>query len=78
MNMDLLPGEDSSAVLVRAEDAQAVIYPAPVEFVGKVPGFDWLTQVTVRLPDNLPTGQSVLFSATLRGKTTNKVRVRIQ
>ena len=78
MNMDLLPGEDSSAVLVRAEDAQAVIYPASVEFVGKVPGFDFLTQVVVKLPDNLPAGQSVLFSATLRGKTTNKVRVRIQ
>ncbi|HEU4933459.1 MAG TPA: PQQ-dependent sugar dehydrogenase [Pyrinomonadaceae bacterium] len=78
MNMDLLPGEDSSAVLVRAEDAQSVIYPAPVEFVGRVPGFDFLTQVVVKLPDNLPAGQSVLFSATLRGKTTNKVRVRIQ
>ena len=77
-NMDLLPGEDSSAVLVRTEDAQSVIYPAPVEFVGRVPGFDWLTQIVVKLPDNLPTNQSVLFSATLRGKTTNKVRVRIQ
>ena len=78
MNMDLLPGEDHSAVTVRAEDAQSVIFPATVEFVGKVPGFDWLTQVTVRLPDNLPSGQSVLISATLHGKTTNKVRVRIQ
>ena len=78
MNMELLPGEDSSAVLVRAEDTQSVIYPAPVEFVGRVPGFDWLTQVVVKLPDNLPTNQSVLFSATLRGKTTNKVRVRVQ
>src|ERR1044071_5289404 len=78
MNMDLLPGEDSSAVTVRAEDAQSVIYPATVEFAGKVPGFDLFTEVVVKLPDNLPTGQSVLFSATLRGKTTNKVRVRIQ
>jgi glucose/arabinose dehydrogenase len=76
-NMDLVPGEDSSAVTVRAEDAQSVIYPATVEFVGKVPGFDF-TQIVVKLPDNLPTNQSVLFSATLRGKTTNKVRVRIQ
>ena len=78
MNMGLLPGEDSSAVTVRAEDAQSVIYPAQVEFAGTVPGFDWLTQIVVKLPDNLPTNQSVLFSATLRGKTTNKVRVRIQ
>ena len=77
-NMDLLPGEDRSAVMVQAEDAQSVLYPAAVEFVGKVPGFDWLTQVTVKLPDNLPSGQAVFFSATLHGKTTNKVRVRIQ
>jgi hypothetical protein len=77
-NMDLVPGEDSSAVMVRAEDAQSVVYPAPVEFVGKVPGFDWLTQIVVKLPDNVPANQSVFFSATLRDKTTNKVRVRIQ
>ena len=32
-------------------------YPLTVEFVGKVPGFDWLTQVLVKLPDNLPAGQ---------------------
>ena len=78
MNMDLMPGEDSSAVMVRAEDAQSVIYPMQVEFVGKVPGFDWLTEVVAKLPDNIPVNQAVLVSATLRGKTTNKVRVRIQ
>jgi len=78
MNMELMAGEDSSAVTVRAEDAGLNTFPMPVEFVGKVPGFDWLTEIVVRLPDNLPTGQSVLVSATLRGKTTNKVRVRVQ
>ncbi len=78
MNMELLAGEDKSAVTVRAEDAASNTFPMTVEFVGKVPGFDWLTEVVVRLPDNLPTGQSVLVSATLRGKTTNKVRVRVQ
>jgi len=49
-----------------------------VEFVGQVPGFDWLTQIVARLPDNTPTGQTLFVSATLRGKTTNKVRVRVQ
>ena len=78
MNMDLLPGENSSAVTARAEDAALSVYPLTVEFVGKVPGFDWLTQIVVRLPDNTPAGQSLLISATLRGKTTNKVRVRMQ
>ena len=75
MNMDLLPGENSSAVMARAEDAALNVYPLTVEFVGKVPGFDWLTQIVVRLPDNTPAGQPLLISATLREKTTNKVRV---
>ena len=78
INMELQPGENASAVTVKAEDSLALVYPMPVEFVGPVPGFDWLTQVVVRLPDNLPAGQTVLVSSTLRGKTTNKVRVRIQ
>ena len=78
MNMDLLPGENSSAVTARAEDASLNVYPLTVEFVGKVPGIDELTQIVVRLPDNTPTGQTLFVSATLRGKTTNKVRVRVQ
>jgi glucose/arabinose dehydrogenase len=78
INMELQPGENASAVTVKAEDSLSLVYPMPVEFVGPVPGFDWLTQVVVRLPDNLPAGQTVLVSSTLRGKTTNKVRVRIQ
>ena len=78
MNMQLMAGENSSAVTARAEDASLNVYPLTVEFVGQVPGFDWLTQINVRLPDNTPTGQTLFVSATLRGKTTNKVRVRVQ
>ena len=78
MNMELLPGDNSSAVMVRAEDAALNSYPLTVEFVGKVPGFEQFTQIVVRLPDNTPAGQSLLVSATLHGLTTNKVRVRMQ
>jgi len=78
MNLNLLPGENASAVTARAEDAALNIYPLTVEFVGKVAGFDWLTQVVVRLPDNTPTGQSLFVSVTLRGHTSNKIRVRMK
>jgi glucose/arabinose dehydrogenase len=78
MNMALMAGEDSSAVTARAEDASLNVYLLTVEFVGKVPGIDELTQIVVRLPDNTPSGQTLFVSATLRGKTTNKVRVRLQ
>jgi glucose/arabinose dehydrogenase len=77
-NLDLLPGDTSTAVTARAEDAQMNIYPVTVEFAGKVPDYEWLTQVMVRLPDNLPTGQDILVSVTLHGQTSNKVRIRIK
>lgn len=77
MNLDLLPGENASAVTVRAEDQSQNVFPLTVEYVGKVPGFDWMTQIVVRLPDNTPTNQPLFVSATLRGKTTNKVRIRM-
>jgi glucose/arabinose dehydrogenase len=78
MNLDLLPGENSAAVTARAEDALLNTFPLVVEFVGKVPGFDWLTQVIVRLPDNTPVAQPIFVSLTLHGQTTNKVRVRMR
>lgn len=78
MNLDLLPGENAAAVTARAEDQSQNVFPLTVEFVGKVPGFDWLTEVVVRLPDNTPANQPLFVSATLRGKTSNKVRVRMK
>jgi glucose/arabinose dehydrogenase len=78
MNMGLMAGEDKSAVTARAEDASLNVYPLTVEFVGPLPGVDGVTQIIARLPDNTPTGQTLFVSATLRGRTTNKVRVRLQ
>ena len=78
MNLELMPGETSSAVTARAEDAALNVYPLTVEFVGKVPNFDWLTQVVVRLPDNTPASQPIFVSVTLRGQTSNKARIRMR
>ena len=78
INLDLLPGEDTSAVTARAEDATMNVYPLTVEFVGELPNFEGLTQVVVVLPANLPAGQSVLVSVTFHGQTSNRVRFRIQ
>jgi hypothetical protein len=76
-NVDLLPNENMSSITVRAEDAQLNQFPMTVEFVGKVAGFDF-TQLVVRLPDNLPTGQTLFVSVTLRGQTSNKGRIRMR
>ncbi len=76
-NLDLAPGENSSAVTVQIEDVMGVIRPATVEFVGKAQGFNDLTQVVVRLPDGLPAGNAFV-TITLHGETSNRARVVIQ
>ena len=76
-NLDLLPGENMSAITARAEDAQLNQFPLTLEFIGNIPGFDF-TQLVVRLPDNLPTGQTLLVSVTLRGQTSNKARISMR
>ena len=77
-NLELLPIETFTAITAKAEDAQMNMFPLVVEFVGKPPGMEPLSEVVVKLPDNLPTGQSVFVSVTLRGQTSNKVRIRIK
>jgi hypothetical protein len=78
MNLDLLPGENASSVTARLEDAALKTYPLTVETVGKVPGFDFLTQVIVRLPNDTPIAQTLLVSVSLRGQTSNKARIRMK
>ena len=69
-NLTLGSGETSAAVTVQAEDS-AGVHNLPVEFAGEVPGFDWLTQVVVALPDSLAKGDT-LVSVSFHGKTSNK------
>ncbi|PYS49944.1 MAG: hypothetical protein DMF68_08625 [Acidobacteria bacterium] len=78
INLELLAGEDVSAVTAQAEDSQHRIYPLTVEYIGKVPGFDWLTQVNVKLSDALANAGDVWLSIGLRGAVSSKVLVRIK
>jgi glucose/arabinose dehydrogenase len=77
-NLDLAPNENSSAVAAQAQGGASNVFPLTVEFVGKVPGCDWLTQVVVRLPDNLPSGQVMFLSVTFHGQTSNKARIQMK
>jgi len=61
---------------VQAGDA-AGVHNLPVEFVGAVPGAEWLTQVVVKLPDDLATG-NVLVSVSFHSTTSNKPFIVIQ
>jgi hypothetical protein len=77
-NTDLSSNEALSAVTAQAEDAQQVIHPLTVEYVGKVPGFDWLTQVIVRPPEALKEGGDLSVSISVRGLPSNKALLNIK
>jgi hypothetical protein len=76
--LKLAAGEDATAVTGTAEDPQLGVLSLPVEFVGPVPSFPWLTQVVVKLPDSLATKPSALVSITVHSVTSNKVLVTIK
>lgn len=77
-NVNLLPGENASAVTADAEDASHKHYPLAVERVDAVPGFSWMSSVVVRLSDQMSdsTGD-VLITLTLHGLSSNSARVAI-
>jgi hypothetical protein len=77
-NVELLPGETASTLTATAEDAAHNVFPLNVERVDRVPGFEWMSSVVVRLSDQMTnsTGE-VLVGVTLRGRTSNRVRFRV-
>lgn len=77
VNILLAPGENLSVVNVQAEDAPGKVYLLPVESVDKVPNIDWLTQITVRLPDEIQGTGNILLSVNLRGVISNKSLIKI-
>ena len=77
INLDLMPGENASAVTARARDSRSRTHTLIVEFVGKIPNVG-LTQVVVRLPDELAQAGEVWISVTLRGQTSNEVLFNVE
>jgi hypothetical protein len=77
-DFELMPTEDSSAVSVQAEDAQNRVYPLTVEYLGKVPGQDWLTQIVVKLPDELSNAQQAWLSVHVRDVVSNKAFINLK
>ena len=75
--VDLAPGEDMTAVTAFGFDSGGVLHELPVEFVGKVPDFDDLTQINIRLPADTPTGD-IFVGIRLHGMGSNTARIRIQ
>ncbi|HET9711099.1 MAG TPA: hypothetical protein VFP64_04430, partial [Pyrinomonadaceae bacterium] len=77
MGIELNSTESLSSVMVQLEDNQNHIYPLVVEDVRKVPNFDWLSQIVVKLPDSIDTEGDFRISITFRGATGNKPLIQI-
>lgn len=78
IGLKLAAGETASAVTATAEDSQGVVRPLTVEFVGKVPDFFWLTQVVLKLNDQIPIPGDVKIRITLHGETSNAVLIGLR
>jgi hypothetical protein len=80
LHAQLKPGENASAITADA-DISGTIIPLTVESVRTIPGFDWLTQVVVKFPDQFSTGGGgevdAKISIHLRGATSNQAVVTI-
>lgn len=73
-NAALRSEENASVLTAEAEDASQKVFPLAVEYVGQVSGFDWLTEIVVRLPDALEQQTGDLrISINLRGSSSNKL-----
>jgi hypothetical protein len=70
-------GIDPSAVTVQLEDSHNHVHPLVVEDIRKVPNFDWLSQIVVKLPDAIDADGDFHISLISRGITSNKPLIRI-
>jgi hypothetical protein len=77
MNLDLLANEGANALTVDAEDAQKRHYAFRVESIMPAPGNEWMSQLTVRLSDDIGDVGDVLVRLNLHGMSSNRVRVAI-
>jgi len=67
-NFELFPGEKfPKVVILKLTNQQNTVFNLPVEYVGKVDGFDWLTAVVVRLDEQVTDVGDLNISLLLRG-----------
>lgn len=78
VNVELKPEEDASVITAQAEDSQQRIFPLPVEYAGTVPSFNWLTQINVRLTDELESAGDIRVSIRVRGVSSNTALISIR
>lgn len=77
-NIDIPLGGDTSELSVTAENALIGSVVLPVEHAGKVPFFNWLTQIQVILPDTLANVSDIWVRVKWRGVSSNQTRISMK
>ena len=77
-SLELLPGETPSSLTVHATDSRGITSYLPVERIGQVPNFNWLSALVVRLPDDQSINGDLNVTLGIRGAISNAVRVGIK
>ena len=76
--LGLLPGDTAADLIITAEDGVGGVYPLAVEFVSAFTPIEGVTQIIVRLPDNVVGAPRDLFvSVQLRGPASNQALIKI-
>ena len=70
--------DTASEISVRAEDGQHRTYSLPIEHLGTISRFPWITQIVVLLPDASSNAGQVQVSVTFKGVESNRAFLRIQ
>ena len=78
IGLKLAQNENASAVTATAEDTLGTVRPLEVESVSRVPNFDWLTQVVLKLNDQITLPGDIKIKITVHGATSNTVLVGLK
>ena len=76
-NLETTAGEIIAPPTVQAENSLHQIISLPVEYFGKVPKATWLTQIVVRLPDEVDGAGDLQLTVSFRGQTSNKAVITV-
>jgi hypothetical protein len=77
LNLSLQPNEIASAVSADAEDAAHRHYNLTVEYVGNVPGEEWLSATILKLDQDMSDAGDVLIQLAYHGVLSNRVRIGV-
>ncbi|HKU77811.1 MAG TPA: Calx-beta domain-containing protein [Pyrinomonadaceae bacterium] len=78
IGLKLAPGENASAVAATAEDTGGTVRPLTVESVNTPPTAEWITQIVVKLNDQITPAQDMKVKITVHGISSNTVLVAVK